>query len=79
MPDSTADGPTGGDTEPPAGDPLGSAVDDAMNAEIKRQKARFVQQILGLDRIEGVGRAEEQWADGFDRRHDNDGPDDPRS
>ena len=29
--------------------------------EVKRQRARFVQEILGIDRAEGVGRGEEHW------------------
>lgn len=54
-------------------DEMGDAVDDAMAEEIRRQKARFVQHIVGLDRIEGTGRAEERWDEGFDRHHRDEG------
>lgn len=39
-------------------DELGAAVDDAMADEIRRQRARFIQQIVGSDRGEGTGRSE---------------------
>jgi len=40
---------------------LTAAVDDALVDEVKRQRARFVQEILGVDRAEGVGRGEAHW------------------
>ena len=49
-----APGP-GGESE------LSAAVDDALADEVKRQRARFVQGILGVDRAEGVGRGESHW------------------
>ena len=49
-----APGP-GGESE------LSAAVDDALADEVKRQRARFVQEILGVDRAEGVGRGESRW------------------
>ncbi|NMO92039.1 hypothetical protein [Actinomycetospora sp. TBRC 11914] len=55
-------------TGPPAGEAeLGAAVDDAMADEVKRARARFVQQILGVDRAEGVGRGEEHWNESLRR------------
>jgi hypothetical protein len=53
----------GGDDEVgPAGESaLTAAVDDALADEVKRQRARFVQAILGVDRAEGVGRGEVHW------------------
>jgi hypothetical protein len=61
-------------TPPPAESELSAAVDDALEDEVKRQKARFVQRILGLDRVEGVGRVEEHRErlerDDVDRRDD---------
>ena len=74
MADSNADDRDDRAREPHEAE-LGAAVNDAMDAEIKRQKARFVQHIIGLDRIEGVGRRDEQWDDGFhDRDADPPGP-----
>lgn len=68
-------GPSGGEAE------LGAAVDDAMADEVKRARARFVEQILGVDRAEGVGRGEEHWNESLRRdayRHlDEQPPDDP--
>lgn len=55
------------DTGPPADADLGAAVDDALEDEVKRQKARFIQQIMRLDRAEGVGRGNEIWEDDFDQ------------
>lgn len=40
---------------------IGGAVDDALAGEVKRQRARFVEAFLGVDRAEGVGRGEEHW------------------
>jgi hypothetical protein len=54
-------GPSAGEAE------LGAAVDDAMADEVKRARARFVQQILGVDRAEGVGRGEEHWNESLRR------------
>lgn len=71
--DSSDDDPTRSSTEAE----IGAAVDDALAAEIKRQKARFVQQIIGLDREEGVGRREEYWDDGPYRELGLEKPDDP--
>ena len=52
----------GDDASPPGGEAeLSAAVDEALADEVKRQKARFVQEILGIDRAEGVGRGEEHW------------------
>jgi hypothetical protein len=65
MADPPADDSTGDDGRPPDDADIGAAVDDAMDAEIRRQKARFVQHIIGLDRIEGVGRRDERWDEGF--------------
>jgi hypothetical protein len=46
---------------------LGSAVDDALAAEVKRQRAEFVARIVGIDRAEGVGRGEEHWNESLRR------------
>ena len=46
---------------PVGGSELSAAVDDALADEVKRQRARFVQGILGVDRAEGVGRGESHW------------------
>ncbi len=59
--DTDGTGPSGGEAE------LGRAVDDAMADEVKRARARFVQQILGVDRAEGVGRGEEHWNESLRR------------
>ena len=77
MDDSTAD--DGGDDthRSPAEVELGAAVDEAMELELKRQKARFVQRILGIDRREGTGRRDEQWDEGLDRELGIDPPDEP--
>jgi hypothetical protein len=69
MAESPADDSSGDEARPSEEAELGAAVDDAMDSEIRRQKARFVQHILGLDRIEGVGRRDERWDEGF---HDRD-------
>lgn len=69
MADSPADDDSGEDdgedNRPPDDAEIGAAVDHALDAEIRRQKARFVQHIIGLDRIEGVGRRDERWDEGF--------------
>jgi hypothetical protein len=57
MPDDESS--SGDDPTPSAESELGAAVDEAMTEELKRQKARFIQQILGVDRIEGTGRLDE--------------------
>jgi hypothetical protein len=77
MDDGTAD--DGGDdtTRSSAEAELGAAVDEAMELELKRQKARFVQRILGIDRAEGTGRRDEQWNEGLDRELGIDPLDDP--
>jgi hypothetical protein len=62
--------------EPPDDADLGAAVDDAMAAEVKRQRARFIQQIVGLDRAEGVGRSETHREDSTYRDLDPDRRDD---
>ena len=71
---STGDDPDDPTTPSTAGSELSAAVDDALQDEVKRQKARFVQRILGLDRVEGVGRTEEHRErlerDDADRRDD---------
>jgi hypothetical protein len=52
----------GSEAAGPAGESeLSAAVDDALADEVKRQRARFVQEILGVDRAEGVGRGEARW------------------
>jgi hypothetical protein len=56
---------------------LGAAVDEALADEIKRQKARFVQEIMGLDRGEGVGRDDARRNDSTYR--DLDRLDDPEA
>jgi hypothetical protein len=58
--DGDAPGP-GGESE------LSAAVDEALADEVKRQRARFVQEILGVDRAEGVGRGESRWSDALYR------------
>jgi hypothetical protein len=47
------------DRTSPGESELAAAVDEAMADELKRQKARFIQQIMGVDRIEGTGRLDE--------------------
>lgn len=69
MAESPADESSDDPTRPPGEAEIGAAVNDAMDSEIRRQKARFVQHIIGLDRIEGVGRRDEHWDDGFRDRH----------
>lgn len=56
---------------------LGAAVDEALADEVKRQKARFVQEIMGLDRGEGVGRDDSLRNDSTYRDLDPDRRDDP--
>ena len=51
----------GGEAAPVEGAALSAAVDDALADEVKRQRARFMQEILGVDRAEGVGRGEAHW------------------
>lgn len=63
-------------TRPQAEAELGAAVDEALESEVKRQRARFVQEIIGLDRVEGVGRGEGQREDRLRRDLDADRPDD---
>jgi hypothetical protein len=63
----------GGDDAGPTGESaLSAAVDDALADEVKRQRARFVQETLGIDRAEGVGRGEERWNEALlrDRRRE---------
>ncbi|MCD2193359.1 hypothetical protein LQ327_08160 [Actinomycetospora endophytica] len=57
MPDDEST--SGDDQDPPAESDLAAAVDEALEDEVKRQKARFIQQIMGVDRIEGTGRLDE--------------------
>ncbi|MDT7740959.1 MAG: hypothetical protein QOE59_37 [Actinomycetota bacterium] len=60
----------GGDAARPVGESaLSAAVDDALADEVKRQRARFVQEILGVDRAEGVGRGEAHWSETLYRDH----------
>jgi hypothetical protein len=63
MPDEST---SGDDQTPSVESELAAAVDDALADEVKRQKARFLQQIMGLDRIEGVGRVDEHRERGLD-------------
>jgi len=56
---------------------LGAAVDEALEDEIQRQKARFVQEIMGLDRGEGVGRDDGLRDDSTYRDLDPDRRDEP--
>ena len=58
---------------------LGAAVDDALKDEVQRQKARFVQEIMGLDRQEGVGRDDGLRNDSTYRDLDPDRQDDPEA
>ncbi|HEY2195349.1 MAG TPA: hypothetical protein VGH76_24035 [Actinomycetospora sp.] len=62
MADDDVEGGAGGDDAE-----LGAAVDDAVADEVKRMRARFVAQILGVDRAEGVGRGEEHWNESLRR------------
>ena len=56
------------DAAPGAGEAeLSAAVDEALADEVKRQRARFVQEILGIDRAEGVGRGESHWNESLHR------------
>ena len=57
MTEETPDEPIGPSVE----GELADAVDDAVEPEMKRARARFVQRIVGLDRGEGVGRGERHW------------------
>lgn len=59
----------GGVPGPTGASALSAAVDDALADEVKRQRARFVQEILGVDRAEGVGRGEARWDEAHDRDH----------
>ena len=60
--DERHDDEAGSDEALPSGESaLSAAVDDALADEVKRQRARFVQEILGIDRAEGVGRGEARW------------------
>lgn len=72
MPDDSS---SDDDQAPPVESALAAAVDDALADEVKRQKARFLQQIMGLDRIDGVGRLEEHRERGLDPEAD---PEDPQ-
>jgi hypothetical protein len=74
MTDELPDDPSADDGAVDAG--LGAAVDDAMAAEVKRQRARFIQRIVGLDRAEGVGRSEAHRDDSTYRDLDPDRRDD---
>jgi hypothetical protein len=72
----------GDDATPPPDDAdveaaLGAAVDDALKDEVQRQKARFVQEIMGLDRQEGVGRDDALRNDSTYRDLDPDRQEDP--
>lgn len=78
MPDGTEDDRGDDDTTRLEADAeVGAAVDDAMESELKRQRARFVQEIMGIDRAEGVGRGDAHWEGGIDRELGTDRPDDP--
>jgi hypothetical protein len=70
----------GDDAKPTSDDveaALGAAVDDALKDEVQHQKARFVQEIMGLDRQEGVGRDDGLRNDSTYRDLDPDRQDDP--
>jgi hypothetical protein len=54
---------------------LGAAVEDALEPELARRRALFVQRYLGLDRAEGVGRGEARWDDDLYRELGADPPD----
>jgi hypothetical protein len=69
--------PDGADADVEAA--LGAAVDDALKDEVQRQKARFVQEIMGLDRQEGVGRDDGLRNDSTYRDLDPDRRDDPEA
>ncbi|WP_433031874.1 hypothetical protein [Actinomycetospora sp. CA-053990] len=56
---------------------LGAAVDDALADEVRRQKGRFVQGLMNLDRVEGVGRDDGRRNDSTYRDLDPDRRDDP--
>jgi hypothetical protein len=72
----------GDDATPPPDDAdaeaaLGAAVDDALADEVRRQKRRFVQGLMNLDRNEGVGRDDGLRNDSTYRDLDPDRRDDP--
>ena len=56
---------------------IGDAVDDALEPELKRARARFVQRLVGLDRSEGVGRGGLRWDHESYRRLGLGDPQDP--
>ncbi len=83
MAEDTADD-RGEDATPPSDDAdvdvetaLGAAVDDALADEVRRQKRRFVQGLMNLDRHEGVGRDDGRRNDSTYRDLDPDRRDDP--
>ena len=66
-----------GSTPSPEESEMGAAVDAALADEVKRMRARFVQEIMGLDRGEGVGRTESGREDDTYRDLDPDRRDEP--
>ncbi|MEQ3552917.1 hypothetical protein WIS52_20830 [Pseudonocardia nematodicida] len=63
-----------GDDEGRRDDELAAAVDEAVADELKRRRARFLQEIMGADREEGVGRRDGEREDRFLRGLDDDPP-----
>ncbi|GAA4758628.1 hypothetical protein [Actinomycetospora chibensis] len=81
MAEDTADD-RGDDATPPSDDveaALGAAVDDALADEVRRQKRRFVQGLMDLDRHEGVGRDDGRRNDSTYRDLDPGRRDDPEA
>jgi hypothetical protein len=76
MADDEVEGGAGDGAAPDEAE-LGAAVDDAVADEVRRMRARFVAQILGVDRAEGVGRGEEHWNDSLRRDAHRDVGQDP--
>ena len=75
--DDTGDEPDDGDTSSTSVEgEVAAAVDEALEPELKRARARFIQAIVGLDRGEGVGRGGEPWDEDSYRRLGLE-PDDP--
>ena len=77
--DDRGDDATPTDADADAEAALGAAVDDALKDEVQRQKARFVQEIMGLDRQEGVGRDDGRRNDSTYRDLDPDRQEDPEA
>lgn len=80
--DSGAGRGEGDDATPPSDDAeaaLGAAVDEALADEVRRQKRRFVQGLMNLDRHEGVGRDDGRRNDSTYRDLDPDRRDEPEA